>query len=115
MIGPLQVRILVRRQSQNRAKACEIVGLKERLRDRTPEIAIEGFDDEVIGLPRRTLDARSPGPSSGQAILGDRARKNPRLLGICLIALKWQSLFHISRSANRLESRPIHLQRGLRK
>jgi hypothetical protein len=49
IVAVAQLGIVIRGCAQNRAKGPDVGGMKERLRDRTPQIAIERFQDEGIG------------------------------------------------------------------
>jgi hypothetical protein len=51
-----QLRIFIRGYVQNRGKRPDVADTKERLRNETPQITIKTFQDEAIGMHRRTHD-----------------------------------------------------------
>jgi hypothetical protein len=53
-VGVPQLRIVIGCLTENRVKRIKIADMKQRLQHRTPLIAVECFDDEVIGPRRRT-------------------------------------------------------------
>jgi hypothetical protein len=53
-VGAEQLGVFALADTQNQAKGADVVDLKERRRDGTQQIAIKGFQDEVIGMRRRT-------------------------------------------------------------